>query len=52
MYDMQPAVKNHVKLNPELESLLERVDSGKEPMTRRKNIDEFLKDVDRIISKE
>lgn len=51
---MQPAVKNHTdkKLKPELESLLGQVDSGKEPMTRRKNVDEFLEDIDRIISKE
>jgi hypothetical protein len=51
---MQPAVKNHTdkKLNPDLESLLKRVESGKEPMTRRKNIDEFLEDVDKITLKE
>jgi len=51
---MQPAVKNHTdkKLSPDLESLLKRVESGKEPMTRRKNIDEFLEDVDKITSEE
>ena len=51
---MQPAVKNHTdkKLSPDLESLLKRVESGREPMIRRKNIDEFLEDVDKITSEE
>ena len=51
---MQPAVKSHTdkKLSPDLESLLKRVESGKEPMTRRKNVDEFLEDVDKITSEE
>jgi hypothetical protein len=51
---MQPAVKNNVdkKLNPDLESLLKRVEDGKESMTRRKNMDEFIKDIDKIISEE
>lgn len=49
---MQPAIKNHQdkKLSPDLESLLKRVESGKEPMIKRKNIDEFLEDVDKITS--
>ena len=51
---MQPAIKNHAdkKLSPDLESLLKRVESGKEPMTKRKNIDEFLEDIDKITSEE
>ncbi|MGI0006473.1 MAG: hypothetical protein ACREAR_00560 [Nitrosotalea sp.] len=51
---MQPAIKNSIdkKLNPDLESLLKRVETGKEPMTRRKNIDEFIKDINKITSEE
>jgi len=51
---MQKAEKNHTdkKLKPGFESLLERVSSGKESMTRHKNIEEFIEDVDKITSEE
>jgi len=51
---MQPAIKNHTdkKLNPDLESLLKRVESGKEPMKKRNNINEFLEDIDKITAEE
>ncbi len=51
---MQPAMKNHTdkKLSPDLESLLKRVEAGKEPMMRSKNINEFLEDVNKITDEE
>jgi hypothetical protein len=38
--------------NYNLESLLKRIKSGKEPMTRRKNINEFLEDINKITKEE
>jgi hypothetical protein len=40
-------MKNH-----DLESLLKRVRSGKEPMIRHININEFLEDIDKITIEE
>ncbi len=38
------------ELNPQLEKLLEDIDSGKVKTTRFKNADELLKHVDKITS--
>ncbi|MDE1728919.1 MAG: hypothetical protein KGI02_10030 [Thaumarchaeota archaeon] len=46
---MQKAKKDS-ELSPELEKLLDDIDSGKVKMTRYKNVDEYLKHVDKTIS--
>jgi hypothetical protein len=46
---MQKEVKNDV-LKPDVEKLLEDIDSGKVKMTRYKNVDEYLKHVDETLS--
>jgi arsenate reductase-like glutaredoxin family protein len=38
--------------SPQLNALLQRVVSGSESMIRKKNTDEFLKDIDKITSEE
>ena len=48
-YTMQKAKKDS-ELSPELEKLLDDIDSGKVKMARYKNVDEYLKHVDKTIS--
>jgi len=46
---MQRSLKSDT-LKPEIEKILEDIDSGKVKITRYRNVDDYLKHVDKVIS--